>query len=125
MNKVFLDTDVIINILKKREDTLAKLKILINDNYKFYISPIVVAEIYAGARKKELNEIEELFSFFEILDINLEIGYITGDYANKYKKAFNKISLEDYMIAATVKYFNLELWTYNKKHYPMDDIKLI
>jgi len=125
MNKVFLDTDVIINILRKQENTLIKLKKFIKQNYKFYISPIVIAEIYAGARKNELEEIEELFSFFEILNINSEIGYITGNYANKYKKAFNKISLEDYMIAATVKYFNIELWTYNKKHYPMDDIKLV
>jgi len=58
-------------------------------------------------------------------DINAEIGFIAGKYANKYSKAFNKISLEDYLIAATVKFYNLYLWTYNKKHYPMKDITLI
>ena len=57
-------------------------------------------------------------------DINAEIGFIAGKYANKYSKAFNKISLEDYLIAATVKIYTLTLWTYNKKHYPMEDITL-
>jgi len=66
-----------------------------------------------------------LFSFFEIINIDAQIGFIAGKYANKYSKAFNKISLEDYLIAATVRVYNLVLWTYNKKHYPMKDITLL
>ena len=122
---IFLDSDVIINILKKKPETIEKFKSLINQKAKFFISPIVIAEIYHGAKEKEYNQIEELFSFFEIIDINAEIGYIAGKYANKYSKAFNKISLEDYLIAASAKVYNLHLWTYNKKHYPMEDITLI
>jgi len=122
---IFLDTDVIINILKKEEDTRGKFKTLVDKKSIFYISPIVIAEVYAGALLKEYNQIEQLFSFFNVLDINKEVGYIAGNYANKYKKAYNKISLEDYLIAATVKFYNLNLWTYNLKHYPMDDINLI
>jgi predicted nucleic acid-binding protein len=123
MNKILLDSDVIINILKKREETVKKL--LSFENYELFISPIVVAEIYAGARAKEIKQIEELFSYFVCLDINKEIGKIAGEYANQFRKAFNKISLEDYIIAGTAKYYNLKLWTYNKKHYPMKDIILI
>ena len=123
--KIFLDTDVVINILKKKPETIDKFKSLIVKNAKFFISPIVIAEIYHGAIEKEYKQIEELFSFFEVIDINSEIGFLAGKYANKYSKAFNKISLEDYLIAATVKIYNLHLWTYNKKHYPMDDIILI
>jgi len=123
--KVFLDTDVIINLLKKKDETIDRFKLLINKKAKFFISPIVIAEIYHGAKEKEYKQIEELFSFFEIIDINAQIGYLAGKYANKYSKAFNKISLEDYLIAATVKIYNLNLFTYNKKHYPMEEIILI
>jgi len=123
--RVFLDTDVIINLLKKKHETIDKFKLLINKKAKFFISPIVIAEIYHGAKEKEYKQIEELFSFFEIIDINAQIGYLAGKYANKYSKAFNKISLEDYLIAATVKIYNLNLFTYNKKHYPMEEIILI
>jgi len=120
MTKVLLDTDVVINILKKKEDTLKRLHVL--NDCVFYLSPIVIAEVYAGARSKEIEQIEELFSFFTVVDVCADIGMITGQYAHTYKKAFNGISLEDYMIAATAKHHNLLLWTYNKKHYPMKDI---
>jgi len=89
--KVFLDTDIVINILKKKPETIEKFKFLINQNAKFFISPNVIADIYHGAREKEYSKIEELFSFFEIININTQIGYITEKYANKYSKAFNNI----------------------------------
>jgi len=123
MTKILLDTDVIINLLKKKEETITKINSF--KNCELYISPIVVAEVYAGARPKEIAQIEELLSFFEMADISYEIGYLTGEYANKFRKAFNGISLEDFMIAGTAKHYNMTLWTYNKKHYPMDDLVFV
>jgi len=123
MNKILLDTDVVINLLKKREESLAKFSVL--GESEFYISPIVIAEVYAGARKNETAQIEELFSYFKSVEINDSIAVLAGEYANRYRKAFQGISLEDYMIAATAKYFGLQLWTYNQKHYPMRDIVLV
>ena len=123
--RLFLDTDVVINILKKRSDTVDAVQQLIKKRAKWYISPIVIAEVYQGARKKEFEEIERLFSYFEVIDIDAQIGYKAGMYANRYAKAYHTISLEDYLIAATVNLYDLVLWTYNKKHYPMDDIELL
>jgi len=55
--RIFLDSDVIINILKKKTETIEKFKSLINQKAKFFISPIVIAEIYHGAKEKEYNQI--------------------------------------------------------------------
>jgi len=118
-----LDSDVVINLLKKKEETLTKLQEL--GTCEFYISPTVIAEVYAGARPKEKEQIEALFSYFKSVDINEEVGVITGNYANTFRKAFQGISLEDYMIAATAKFYSLQLWTYNKKHYPMTDLVFV
>jgi predicted nucleic acid-binding protein len=123
MAKVLLDTDVVINLLRKREETLNKLSSL--GQCEFYISPIVVAEVYAGAKSKEGAQIEALFSYFNVVDINVQIGRISGNYANQFRKAFHNISLEDYIIAATANYYNLALWSYNLKHYPMRDIAFV
>ena len=123
MNKILLDSDVVINILKQKEETLKKLNTL--GEVEFYISPIVIAEIYAGARPKELEQIKELFLYFKSLAINDDIGILTGNYANEFRKAFQGISLEDYMIAATAKHYGLQLWTYNRKHYPMRDLVFV
>jgi len=122
MSKILLDSDVIINILKKKEETIKRLMLF--SESELYISPITVAEVFAGAKNKEIETINKLFSYFKIAEINYYIGKIAGSYAKKYKKAFCGISLEDYLIAATAKYYNLSLWSYNKKHYPMDDINL-
>ena len=123
MSSTLLDTDVVINILKKQEDTINLLNTIIDTNLS--ISVITVAEIYAGARAKEIPTIEKLFSFFEIVNIDKNIAKIAGDYAKKYKKAYCGISLEDYLIAATAKDRGFKLWSYNKKHYPMRDIELV
>ncbi len=123
MTKILLDSDVVINILKKHSQTIEKLAKF--DECDFYISPIVIAEIYAGIKPSEKEQVEKLFSYFKTVNIDNEVAIIAGKYANKFKKAFNGISLEDYMIAATAKYYNLPLWTYNKKHYPMKDILFV
>jgi predicted nucleic acid-binding protein len=122
MSRVLLDSDVVIKILKKKEETLTKLKSILDE--KLAISVITVAEIYAGVRKNEIATVEKLFSYFEIVNIDKEIAKIAGEYANKYKKAYNGISLENYLIAATVKAKGYILWSYNKKYYPMKDIEL-
>jgi len=122
MGRVLLDSDVIINILKKKEETLKQLMLFQEE--ELYISPVTVAEVFAGARENEIETIKRLFNYFKVAEINYNIGEIAGNYAKKYKKAFCAISLEDYLIAATAKYYNLSLWSYNKKHYPMDDIIL-
>ena len=123
MTDILLDTDVVINILKKKEETLAKINSF--SECEFYISPIVIAEIYAGARPEETAQIEQLFGYFRTVDINSAIGYIAGRYANDFRKAYNGISLEDFMIAGTARHYNLALWTYNKKHYPMRDVVFV
>jgi len=122
-DKILLDTDVVINILKKKEETIFKLNSLISCD--LFISPVVIAEIYAGARNNEKEKIQKLFSFFNSLTIDDAIGMQTGEYAKEFKKAYCGISLEDYMMAATAKQYNMQLWTYNKKHYPMSDIVYI
>ncbi len=122
MADLLLDSDVVINILKKKEETLKRLD-EVRDRM-LYLSPIVSAEIFAGIRPGELDQIEALFSYFQPLQIDTETGRIAGEYANRFRKAYSGISLEDYLIAASARQHHLVLWTYNRKHYPMKEIVL-
>ena len=124
IKSILLDTDIVINILRKKEITIQTLLNLKQQQYQLYVCPIIIAEIYAGAFTKEYQQIEQFFSYCNCVEINQEIGKIAGLYANQYRGAFNKISLEDYLIAACAKKYQLLLWTNNKKHYPMQDIQL-
>jgi len=90
----------------------------------FLLSPIVVAEIYAGAFQREYPQIEGLFAFCERLALDSETDRQAGIYANRYRKVYQGISLEDYLLAATARQNRCPLWTGNRKHYPMDDLVL-
>lgn len=125
MTKILLDTDVIINLLKKDEFFVKKFLRLAKNDGEFYYNPIVLAEIYAGAFDKELNTINKFFDRLTHIDICKFTGIQAGLYANRYKKAYHKISLEDYLIASCATINSLHLWTNNKKHYPMDDVSFI
>jgi len=80
----------------------------------FLLSPIVIAEIYVGAFAEEYVTIEDFFSLCEFAPITVEVARQAGVYAKQYRQAYHKISLEDYLLAATAKINHSPLWTYNK-----------
>lgn len=122
--RLLLDTDVVINLLKKHPATVERFLDLSERGTVFLLSPIVIAEIYAGAFKHEHPQIETFFNLCQTLTLDGEVARMTGHYANRYRKAFQGISLEDYFLAATARQQRCPLWTGNRKHYPMDDIDL-
>ena len=125
MTKILLDTDIVINLLKKDIIFVQKFLDLNKQGAKFYYNPIVIAESYAGIFEKEKNEVDNFFERLLSIDIYVKTGIQAGLYANKYKKAYNKISLEDYLITSCATTNSLYLWTNNKKHYPMNEIIFI
>lgn len=92
---------------------------------QFYLSPIVVAEIFAGALKKEYADIEAFFSLCTVLTLDNKTAKQAGLLANGYRKAHSGISLEGYILAATALQLNCPLWTQNIKHYPMTELSLL
>jgi len=125
MNRVLLDTDIIIHLLKKNEIFVDKFLAYYKNGSKFYFNPIVMAEVYAGAFEKERNQIDSFFNKLTNIEITEEVGLKAGLYANQFRQSHHTISLEDYLIASCTKVNNLWLWTNNKKHYPMNDINLL
>lgn len=122
--RLALDTDIVIDLLKKQPAVVARFLELLESKTRFLISPIVIAEVYAGAYPKEHKDIEAFFDLCQRIDMDSEAGRTAGLYANQYRKSFQGISLEDFMLAATAKAHRCPLWTGNRKHYPMQDIEL-
>ncbi|MFZ4623040.1 MAG: type II toxin-antitoxin system VapC family toxin [Rhodoferax sp.] len=123
--RLVLDTDIVIDLLKKVPAVVARFLDLAASQTTFLASPIVVAEIYAGAFEREYKDIESFFSLCQRIGMDSDTGRLAGLYANRYGKAFQGISLEDYLLAATARTYRCPLWTRNRKHYPMDDIELL
>ena len=122
--RLVLDTNIVIDLLKNLPPVVARFLTLMEAETTFLISPIVVAEVYAGAFKREHEDIEALFDMCQCIPLDSDTGRLAGQYANQYAKAFQGIALEDYLLAATARAHRCPLWTHNRKHYPMEDIQL-
>ena len=122
--RLVLDTNIVIDLLKKVSPVVEQFLSLLEAQTMFLISPIVVAEIYAGAFKREHKDIEALLDLCQRVPMDSDTGRMAGLYANQYGKAFQGIALEEYLLAATARAHRCPLWTHNRKHYPMDDIEL-
>ena len=122
--RLVLDTNIVIDLLKKVSPVVEQFLSLLEAQTIFLISPIVVAEVYAGAFKREYKDIEALLDLCLRVPMDSETGRMAGLYANQYARAFQGIALGDYLLAATARAHRCPLWTHNRKHYPMDDIEL-
>lgn len=125
VDQIVLDTDILIHLLRKDQQTVDAFLRFIDQSTTMLLSPVVVAEVYAGAFTREYKQIEGLFSLFQLLVLDAAIARIAGQYANQFRKAFSGVSLEDYLMAATARQNRCPLWTGNRKHYPMDDIEVL
>jgi predicted nucleic acid-binding protein len=123
--RLVLDTNIVIDLLKKVPAVVERFLGLAAVQTRFLICPIVVAEVYAGAFKREYKDVEALFDLCQRVDMDADTGRLAGIYANQYAKAYQGIALEDYVLAATARTHRCPLWTHNRKHYPMDDIELL
>jgi predicted nucleic acid-binding protein len=64
---------------------------------------------------------QRAFEAIDCVPIDLTIGHCAGDYLRQYAKS-HPVELGDALIAATASVHKLDLWTRNRRHYPMKDI---
>lgn len=123
MADILLDSDVIIAWLRGSESVAGAVMNLLESGHNLLWTPVSVTEIFAGARKTESARIETLFLILETLPISETIGKEAGRYLQKYSKP-HRLEPGDALIAASASMAGLSLWTLNKKHYPMPEVRL-
>lgn len=115
-DQLLLDTDVLIDYLRGRDESVTYVEGLAA---QFYISTITVAELYAGVREgTERVKLDAFIGAFAIVPVEREIAVKGGLYRRDYGKS-HKIGLADALIAATAEHKQATLVTLNKKHFPM------
>ena len=113
MEKVVLDTNILIEILKGDNNTLAKVRSFEN----IAISSISVMELYYGAlNKAEVNKLEKFISLFHIIELNEEISMTSTKLIKTYAKSHN-LDIPDSLIALTALVYGYGLFTYNLKDF--------
>ena len=117
MSKTLLvDTDVLIDFLRGSDKAISFIQ---KFSSQIILSPIVVAELYAGVKgANELSILDNFVSHFRVAPITKDIARAGGLYKRDFGKS-NGVGLADAILAATVEKEKAELKTLNVKHYPM------
>ena len=112
---VFVDTNIVIDYLKKRDNEV--LTAFVDSFDTVYINDVVIMELYQGARdKNELNYIKKKITKFKVLNMNQEIISLAREILDRYTLSHNT-KIMDALIASTVIMYNIDLYTFNKKDF--------
>jgi hypothetical protein len=123
MTAILLDSDVLIEVGRGRDQTILDRWTALSESASAVLcSPVTVAEIWHGARPSEHSSIEALFSALVCVAIDDVIGRRAGEYMATFAKSHD-LELGDALIAATASLYPAQLWTRNRKHYPMRDVE--
>jgi len=115
-SKFLIDTDVLIDYLKDRDEAVHFLE---SQQVSMLISAITVGELYAGVRDgKERLLLDNFIEYFQIVPLNHALAVKGGLFRRDFKKSHG-VGLAYAMIAATAESENATLVTLNQKHFPM------
>jgi predicted nucleic acid-binding protein len=114
--RLLIDTDVLIEYLRGRSETVEFLEGVRSD---LYISVISVAELFAGVREdEEEKSLEQLLLAFVVLPVTEKTARLGGLYRRDYGGSHGT-GLADALIAATSEQNGADLVTFNRRHFPM------
>ena len=115
-NRFLLDTDVIIEYLRGRDEAIRYVESLEGG---FYVSAITVAELYSGVKgNDEESALERFLDAFEIIPVDRALARLGGLCRHRYQPAHGT-GLADAIVAMSAESADAALVTFNRRHYPM------
>ncbi len=119
---VLVDSDIVIEVCRERDsDILSRWRELGQSDRAILCSPVTAAELWHGVRPREHEALTNFFRTLVCVPIDYETGRQAGDYLRQYRKSHG-LQISDALIAAAAALNRAELWTRNRKHYPMKDL---
>ena len=111
---VLCDTCVIIDFMSGRSRVLNDL---INNDTTLFVNSIIEMELLQGARdKNELQRIEKKLGAFRLLNMQQTIFDLATQFIREYRLSHG-LALPDAVIGATAIYYQMPLFTYNRKDF--------
>jgi predicted nucleic acid-binding protein len=120
--KYLLDTDVIIEWLRGNDGIVAWLKARDAAGDFLAVTPVSVAELYAGLRPREEFIIDDLLRVLHCAELDERVGRKAGHYRKSYGRSHG-VEVADALIAGAAHVHGLTLCSLNLRHYPMRDLR--
>ena len=112
VRKVCLDSDVLIALLNKDEQTKKLMESL---DAEFVITSVTSFEVWFG--RKNAEPVSELLEWMDVLNLTDDSGRLAADILRELKKKGTMIEIRDLFIGAICIENKVELLTYNNKHF--------
>jgi tRNA(fMet)-specific endonuclease VapC len=123
--KILLDTSVLIDVLRGRNNRRSLLANLLRDGHSLTTSVLNVAEVYAGMRPGEEAGTAEFLSGLDCLELSISAARMAGHLKNSWAQKGRTLTLADTIVAAIVIEYRCTLFTDNRKDFPMPEIQLL
>ncbi|MDD5321742.1 MAG: type II toxin-antitoxin system VapC family toxin [Methylococcales bacterium] len=108
------DTCVIIDYMSGRSQALNDL---LHNDVTLFVNSIIEMELLQGARdKNELQRIEKKLGAFRLLNMQQTIFDLATQFIREYRLSHG-LALPDAVIGATAIYYQIPLFTYNRKDF--------
>jgi predicted nucleic acid-binding protein len=119
---VLVDSDILIEVSRGRNAAIISTWLdLAGSDAAVLYSPVSVAELWAGARSNEHEALNNLFRALTCAPIDEPTGIRAGVYLQSFRRS-HAVEVADALIAASAAMRKAQLWTRNRKHYPMRDV---
>jgi predicted nucleic acid-binding protein len=119
---VLVDSDIVIEVCRERDsDILSMWRELGQSGSAILYSPVTAAELWTGVRPREDEALTNFFRTLVCAPIDYETGRQAGGYLHQYRKS-NGLQISDALVAAAAVLNRAELWTRNRKYYPMKEL---
>jgi predicted nucleic acid-binding protein len=121
---VLLDTSILIDLLRRRRESVERLRELTLGGFEMATAAVCIAEVYAGIRKGEESRTEALLSSLGCLPLSRRIAQRAGEITAARRRIGRTHFLDDMMIAATAMEHGCGLWTNNRKDFDLPELDL-
>ena len=124
MKPFLLDTNVIVDALRKRHDRHLLVDHFLDDGMPLASCPITITEIYAGMRPHEEKLTRTFMRSLLFFEITEEVAEQAGLLKAQYARRGRTVSFQDAGIAAVCIAYGCTLVTENAKDFPMPELQL-
>jgi predicted nucleic acid-binding protein len=124
MGAVLLDTTVVIDVLRGRPQTSARLLALQGAGDEPCICAVTAEEIAAHLAPKERERAAEFFSWIVPAPLGVTEGRLAGWWRHRYRQRGKTLSQADCLIAAAAVGIGARIATGNPKDFPQDDLQV-
>ncbi|MDQ2741693.1 MAG: type II toxin-antitoxin system VapC family toxin [Chloroflexota bacterium] len=118
---IVLDTSILIDHLRGNAAAQTALERVLDSGERVVGSVLSRTEAFAGMRPGEEAVTTRLMALIEWIPLDEDLADRAGALAQCYLRSYPGIDMVDYAIAALSDALDAELWTRNRKHFPMLD----